>query len=1099
MRASAWRLIVVVVCDLLLGCALCAAQDPGRTPRDAGGRADAAADPAKPRIEESRPALYYLKDKNGNLQPVPGFSLEEFEELYKLKNQLAQREERPRYSLQRMSIQAQANGEQAELTVQLALQIRDESWVRVPLRFDLALLREPPQYKGPGEHFLHYEADGEGYVGWFRGQSDQPHELTLKFLVPLSTAGDETRLKFTAPRATSSELKLHVATPNATAVVSERATLQQSVPTNSGTDFTVLGLGGEFEIAWTRNDAGRAAPPSLETSASVLARIDAAGVQTEATLVVRSHNAPFDVLRVSLPPGAELAPATATGYTVAPLPGANPARPMVEVRLAKKTSGPVEIRLNAKRPPMAAAAENWTELAGFDVVGAARQTGVIAVAAMPESQVLWGPNRRVRQTDQFPEALRREDVAAAFEFFAQPFSLTARLSPKKTRIHVEPEYRLSVESDQVRLDARLRYTIRGVKVYALRVAMPGWELDDVGPEQLIAVDGAGLGENGVLSAPLLQATSGACELRIRAHRAMPKKAGRIEIALPEPQADTFGPAVLAVSPADNVELTPASPSMKGLVRESVPPQWKMPERQQPPLFYRGDGPKTVFAADFRIHTRQIRCSVSSTVDFAKPGGEVDQAILWNISYEPADALTLLVPRPLAHSDTLQILYQGRPLAATAAGESDDASQDAPIRMQVGLPGPCIGACELSIRYPLGIPSEVFTGAEAIAVPLLMPGEGEVTSNKLAVLTAPDAAVTLGHGPWTADERTAAGDAQAARLELTTAERPARVEVTLHRKAARDKGAVVAERAWLQTWLTRSARQDRAVFRFTSDRKEIEVSLPAGAILSQGAVSLDGVRLGVSPDRSNRISIPLADDAAARQYVLEMQYQFPNERSPVGALSIDLPRLGPNAWVRRAYWQLILPPNEHLVLPPAGLVSEFAWGWRGYGFGRSPLLEQADLESWSGASRRQGPPAGVNRYLFSAVGPVENCTVYTAERATIVFVASAVALALGLLLLYVRAMRHPIALTAGGAILIGLAAAEPAAAVLFLQAAALGVALAILGALLRRWTTRPEAGEPLSRAIKPLDGSRRTDAAVIRPPDVSTQTAPAAAAQPDPNA
>ena len=65
--------------------------------------------PSSPRlatgpIEEVKPEVFYLKDKDGNLQAVPGFSFEEFVKLYRLKNQLEKPEAEPHFSLQRMLI-----------------------------------------------------------------------------------------------------------------------------------------------------------------------------------------------------------------------------------------------------------------------------------------------------------------------------------------------------------------------------------------------------------------------------------------------------------------------------------------------------------------------------------------------------------------------------------------------------------------------------------------------------------------------------------------------------------------------------------------------------------------------------------------------------------------------------------------------------------------------------------------------------------------------------------------------------------------------------------------------------------------------------------
>ena len=146
-------------------------------------------------MEESQPPLYYFRDKHGDLQPVPNFTLEDFEDLYKLKHQLAEGSRRPGHSLQHMSIAGSvAAGDLAELTVEFEILLGDDLWTRVPLRLDDAVLREPAQWEGKGEQFLHFEGEGEGYVAWIRGQPGQTQRVTLKMLVPLTRMADQTRL-----------------------------------------------------------------------------------------------------------------------------------------------------------------------------------------------------------------------------------------------------------------------------------------------------------------------------------------------------------------------------------------------------------------------------------------------------------------------------------------------------------------------------------------------------------------------------------------------------------------------------------------------------------------------------------------------------------------------------------------------------------------------------------------------------------------------------------------------------------------------------------------------------------------------------------------
>ena len=168
-----------------------------------------------------------------------------------------QGDQRPRYSLQQMLATGSVNAAgQAELNIQFRILVREDQWTRIPLRLDQAVLRETAQYQGPGEHFLNFEGDGEGYVAWVRGAAGQQHQITLKMLVPLTVMGQETRLRLLAPRATASELKLKVPYAKAVARVSEGATLQTPGGGNKETELTVVGLNGDFELSWHPPDAG---------------------------------------------------------------------------------------------------------------------------------------------------------------------------------------------------------------------------------------------------------------------------------------------------------------------------------------------------------------------------------------------------------------------------------------------------------------------------------------------------------------------------------------------------------------------------------------------------------------------------------------------------------------------------------------------------------------------------------------------------------------------------------------------------------------------------------------------------------------------------
>ena len=95
------RLIAAAMCHLLVWCCVATAlpSTNSATLEAAKPLPTPARESPTPRVEESQPSIYYLPDKQGNLQPVLDFKYQEFVDLYKLKNQLGGSDRPPRYSL----------------------------------------------------------------------------------------------------------------------------------------------------------------------------------------------------------------------------------------------------------------------------------------------------------------------------------------------------------------------------------------------------------------------------------------------------------------------------------------------------------------------------------------------------------------------------------------------------------------------------------------------------------------------------------------------------------------------------------------------------------------------------------------------------------------------------------------------------------------------------------------------------------------------------------------------------------------------------------------------------------------------------------------
>jgi hypothetical protein len=860
--------------------------------------------PSEEGIEEAQPPLWYLKDKDGKLKPALGWTPEVLEELWQIKAGLKQQEQIPRFAIQWMSGAGTAKGDFAELKIELKILVRDEHGVRIPLRLNQAILREGAQYEGSGQQSVQFEESGDGYVCFIRGGAGEVHRLTLNVLVPLSRIGSETRLKLSTPRGADWEMKLRVPGAGVVARASEGATLlAPSSAAENVSELIALGHGGDLELAWRKaGDPPAQGPSVLEAVGEILAKADGRTIRMEAKLNVRGYGSPFDRLRVRLPKGAVLAAAETADYTVRPV--SKEAAPpdsgqVVEVQLAKETVGPEEIRLNAEIAHEAAS-ESPVELAGFEVLGAARQWGYVGIHVAGDWHIRCEANRHIRQVEALPERLRSENVVAGFEYFRQPFSLTARVVPRETRISVEPEYLLLIEATQVQLRAKLKYTVRGAKAFGLNVELPRWQLDEVGPENLVSVEGVQVDtKTGLLSIPLSQPTVGQIEVVLRAKLPIRGDEQPLLLELPRPQATSLGPAAVVVLPADNVELVPDAESTTGLVRQQIVPNLELPQWQQEPLFYRTDGVKSQFATVVRVRSRRVSVAVSTHVAVEPQKAKVEQKLGYLIAYEPTDRLDLEVPRGLAAAGRMQVSLGDQTLSLGDVPDADEPhGQDAPVRKRVALPSVRIGVCELVVRYSVDL-EEPKSGASVInTIPLVMPADGELTDNTLLVTTAEALRAQHRQGPWRVQEDGEPGARRVESLSLSAPERVGQIVLNIIRRQYNLSGSTTVSRAWIQTWLVGQSRQDRAVFQFTSDRENLEVVIPAGVNLSDVDLRLDGRAISGQPTPTGQIVVPLGSKSGLQPRRLEVYYHFGRPRPGTGTLSVELPRLGPEVWVRR---------------------------------------------------------------------------------------------------------------------------------------------------------------------------------------------------------
>jgi len=1101
------------------------------------------------------PDTYLLPDKDGKLQKVLGFRYEDFVQAYKMNHGLAETVRKPRYSLQRFVVTGRAADGYAELHVEIGIVLDAEGPIGVPIGLGRALLRGPPTYDGPDLPLVHFDTTAGAYVVWVEGAAEKVQRtLALDLLVPLATAGEEHILRLAAPRAAASRLTLLVQLSDARARVGEESVLVATRDAKPGTELTVTGLDGQFELGWQPDGRSPVKPSTvLEATGAILARLDGQRVITEATVTVRGFGGTFDRFVMRLPPGGELVAVSDPSYTVLPAPAPTASKSgkargqRVEIRLHEATAGPVEVHCVVQQPCVAAAKDEDPrrtpealvprrsaiakrtpakraagkraagkqtpakrtpakravgkrtagggifELGGFDVVGAVQQSGYVAVDVIGDWYVQWGSMVGAIRVEDLPEQLRHGEHVAGFQYFRQPFSLRGRVVPRRTRVRVEPEYLLLVGAGGVELTARLRYRVRVKNLLAVELDLPGWEIEpgSIGPDEIFDIEATTATDQGPLRIPLRSPRQGSFSLQFKARPTGASDRERIDLALPIPVHCVAVPSAVVVLPDDNVQLVPQSGAMVGLTPERIAPPVDLPPRQQAAFYYQGDPEKTRFVAIRHTHPRVVTGRVSARLMVHADRVRVEQTLSLDVAYEPLESVAFRVPGALRPGDQIEFRMGGQRLHATfsepvdaevpalpRAAETEPQPSPATgppgakrskrsnmVLAHVTLPKPTIGSLQVVAHYefPRQIPPAGATQAERL--PLLVPCDS-VEQTAVTLEVQPPWQIAVADDAWSEQKGGHDQAALAGASPPIVAEGP-RPFVPVHvRRVDSLLPPTVVGRLWVQTWLGDGVRRDRAVYRFERSGPQWTFSLPAGTRRDRVVVTRNGQIVAVTVNRRNQLIVPAGDDASDRSCCLELVYEVACERLR-GPLTIDLPTLVGNPWIRQTFWELVLPENLHLVGGPEPFTREYVWEMNQFFWTRRPALGTRELEAWAGASSELPMPAHVHRYLFSRLGAVDHVTVWTASRAMLVLVSSGLVLVMGLLWMYRPGIRRIGLLFVFAVLLMGLGMADPDLVLLFLQASMLGIALVFLAAVLRRLGTRRE---PDSRTVVHSGGS-----------------------------
>lgn len=805
----------------------------------------------------------------------------------------------------------------------------------------------------------------------------------------------------------------------------------------------------------------------------------------------------------------------------------------------------------------------FRDVATLEVINAVRHTGEVNVYAVDREWVVDTEPRNGLSHDAVPGVgdLGGTSVAG-FTFSRQPSSLGVRSEKQPTRISIEPVVTLIATRTGVQMEGTYRVALSGSPATRLLVDVGDWEIesftaeDNRGAGSIIRdyeEDAQVAGRFTIFLNTEAIAGQSSFVLRVLGRQPLVTGDRQIVLAFPTLVDATVSPTTLLVRQEESLIMRPERAVLQPALATSIPEWYRSSDDIPPDAVYRGPitsaGEKVAFAVTVRPRTVSYRIRVEPRLNDRNI--QVRSEIDLDIKHQSLREMLLLVPTILLEESDLVVRTDDEEWIWTRSDIGTDIESPLaalPLEFTEGK----IGRLLIELEYQVPTRDRTDSGTSGVIdqasgredwapQPTRLGGDWNIEIPFVQPFV-PRTPVPLDVGMWPIISpaellRAALDDQMQHRFIEVSVTHPINVDVQpseeswdllgiierdgslvsrfttsqphpegilrFHARGgiARSGYQVSIQKCWIQTQLTNTDRQDRAVFSFRTDQREIHVDLPLGATLTRVALDnraivaprvdeVDGrqrlhLRLSKLPDDSTSETVRASsqDD----RYALELWYRF-TERDPIRwPLRVDWPVLQDVSWVDRTYWQLVLPRTEHLAWIDDGFQTEQDWKFGPLFFERRSRMTQEELEEWMGVVPQADVATNGNSYLFSSFGKVSAGQVGTIDRRTLLLVGCTFTFLVGVALVYLRALRSPIVLLALALVVAGTAMVQLELAVLVAQIAFIALIAVAAMMLIRAAISTPlvslrgemvsevsEAGSSVTRlAGAPVSNAKRT--------------------------
>ncbi|MBX3439907.1 MAG: hypothetical protein KF861_20625, partial [Planctomycetaceae bacterium] len=469
MRSPA--VVIGILCVVGLGPSSASAQLPMGPAPGSTATTDSARRPAGAASPDGGRVIF-RQDANGHWQPVPLADVEFDHSPNRGDARRPGEPEIPDFFVSKLQLDGTATDGSIKMTADVTVEVvTPDRWLRVPLRFDQALLLDY-QHKGSGEAAPDAARNANEGLAWFLYGAGE-HQLKLSLRVPLRKTPDGEQLQIQLPdlRPFSGELNLRIPS---------RVTFREGVgvrltSTRTEGDFTI----GSADLTGERCDL-RWNVVLQPTESITLERMEMALQLKDASAELAAHqeirfrSGQTDALQVRLPSGdfqldpqgVRVRDKSGNDRLVQPKPlGEQPA--WVAIPLEGVVGNVVELDWRFNHQSDLPAQEIVID--GLEVAGTPQHNGTITIDN--------AGGFRVSRVESGEVGIKRIDVneraaTAAYAFSGAQYRLPLQVEPVAPLFSVTPYYFLLVSPDRVELEAAFQVHVDEGNVRTVPIHWP---------------------------------------------------------------------------------------------------------------------------------------------------------------------------------------------------------------------------------------------------------------------------------------------------------------------------------------------------------------------------------------------------------------------------------------------------------------------------------------------------------------------------------------------------------------------------------------------------------------------------------------------------